>query len=279
MTNRNLGGYQIQAAGHGDIIQDRDGNWWFAHLAFRQIHKWLTFHHLGREGCLVPMKWRDDGWFDIGVNGICPMEVELPDTISFRPQDFSFDKTFKNLDEKLDWVYLRHPHMDNYVFDENSLKIRGTGINLDAVDSPSFAAVRQTEFDLDITCEITPNTQEAGICFYADENHHYEIITQSDSHGTKAFLKQTIGCISAVSDIVSSDSSTVRVHIKTEAEKYHFYVVTDNDEIYLGKAETRYLSSEVAGGFTGTMIGFYAVNEMETDVWSIFSNLHIIHRQ
>ena len=92
-----------QAAGHGDILEDNDGNWWFAHLAFRQIHMWQTYHHLGREVCLVPVKWRDDGWFEIGVNGTTPIEVELPDNIKFTPQKFSYDKTFENLDEKLDW--------------------------------------------------------------------------------------------------------------------------------------------------------------------------------
>ncbi len=61
LTNRNLGGYQLQAAGHGDIVEDANGNWWFMHLAFRQIHKWHTFHHLGREACLVPLYWQEDG--------------------------------------------------------------------------------------------------------------------------------------------------------------------------------------------------------------------------
>jgi alpha-N-arabinofuranosidase len=66
LTNRNLGGYQLQGAGHGDIVQVADGTWWFCHLAFRQIDKYMPFHHLGRETCMEPVIWKDD-WFYIGT--------------------------------------------------------------------------------------------------------------------------------------------------------------------------------------------------------------------
>ena len=36
-------------------------------------------------------------------------------------------------------------------------------------DSPTFASIRQTEFTLDISCNIAPNGNEAGISFYMDE--------------------------------------------------------------------------------------------------------------
>ena len=86
-----------QAAGHGDILEDNDGNWWFAHLAFRQIHMWQTYHHLGREVCLVPVKWRDDGWFEIGVNGTTPIELNFL-TISNLPlRNFLMTKHLKIL--------------------------------------------------------------------------------------------------------------------------------------------------------------------------------------
>ena len=42
----------------------------------------------------------------------------------------------------------------------------------------------------------------------------------------------------------------------------------------MGFADTRYLSSEVAGGFTGVMIGVYAV-ERTAD----FTDLHLTHTE
>ena len=32
LTNRNLGGYESQGIGHGDLIQDNEGHWWMLHL-------------------------------------------------------------------------------------------------------------------------------------------------------------------------------------------------------------------------------------------------------
>ncbi|MDE7282864.1 MAG: glycoside hydrolase family 43 protein, partial [Lachnospiraceae bacterium] len=102
LTNRNLGGYQLQGTGHGDVIEDKDGNWWFIHLAFRQIDRWQPYHHLGREVCLVPVEWRD-GWFYMG-NGTAKLEYELPD-IQGAQKTLTFCKTFADLSLKTDWVF------------------------------------------------------------------------------------------------------------------------------------------------------------------------------
>lgn len=51
----------------------------------------------------------------------------------------------------------------------------------------------------------------------------------------------------------------VALHIKATPLTYEFYVVDGENETTLGHADTRYLSSEVACGFTGVIIGLYAV--------------------
>ena len=50
LTNRDLGGNQssIQGIGHGDLIQDKKGNYYMVCLGFRQIGMWQPYHHLGR---------------------------------------------------------------------------------------------------------------------------------------------------------------------------------------------------------------------------------------
>lgn len=45
----------------------------------------------------------------------------------------------------------------------------------------------------------------------------------------------------------------------------------------MGFADTRYLSSEVAGGFTGVMIGLYAVDEAGRT--ADFTDLHLTHTE
>ena len=48
--------------------------------------------------------------------------------------------------------------------------------------------------------------------------------------------------------------------------------------ILLSQADTRYLSSEVAGGFTGVYLGFYAVDSDSSSV-ATFTNLNVIHKE
>jgi alpha-N-arabinofuranosidase len=281
LTNRNLGGYQLQAAGHGDIIEDTQGNWWFVHLAFRQIHKWQTFHHLGRETCLVPLHWQEDGWFTMGTDGTSRLEFEVPDTISFAKQDFSYKKTFADFSTKNDWIHLRIPVTENYHFEENALELSGTKLTLNDAASPTFAGIRQTEFTINLSCDAECNGQECGISFYMDELHHYELVAKpagtENTSDTAVFVRQTIGCVSQESEPVICHNTKVSLQIIAEAEQYHFYLSDNNRQLPLADAYTRYLSSEVASGFTGVIIGFYAVNETNTEKWSRFTNLSLSH--
>lgn len=280
LTNRNLGGYPIQGAGHGDILEDKDGNWWFAHLAFRQIDNWLTYHHLGREVCMVPMRWREDGWFTLGVNGTATTEVELPDTISFAPQKLDYDKTFENLTRENDWLFLRHPAEENYEFTEHSLKLKGSRITLDEAASPTFAAIRQTEFEEDIFCDICSGRQIAGIGFYMDEKHHYEVIVDGTDIPC-VYLRQTIGVVQHDYTKIPLSNDSCRIHITSDSRQYHFYLAdsASGKETDLGVAETRYLSSEVANSFTGVVICLFAVDGSESGSWAEFSNLSISHHE
>ncbi|MDO4293456.1 MAG: glycoside hydrolase family 43 protein, partial [Eubacteriales bacterium] len=54
LTNVHDTGKQVQCAGHGDLFQDHNGNWWFVHLGIRLARR--TMSHLGRETFLTPVK-------------------------------------------------------------------------------------------------------------------------------------------------------------------------------------------------------------------------------
>jgi hypothetical protein len=58
--------------------------------------------------------------------------------------------------------------------------------------------------------------------------------------------------------------------IKASNELYSFFIHAGDKEILMGTAQTKYLSSEVAGGSTGVVIGLYAAYSEGT--WAEFSN-------
>ncbi|MFP4975485.1 glycoside hydrolase family 43 protein [Paenibacillus sp. CN-4] len=262
LTNRNLGGYELQGVGHSDLVQDDAGNWWLLHLGFRQIGQYLTFHHLGREVFLTPVTFGEDGWFTAGHRGTTLMSFEtgrIAETVIQQEQKLV---TFENTNWNLDWCYLRHPDEKNYQFDFESIKLTGTGVTLDDPASPTFIGIRQRDFHAVISCEVSLTGGEAGITLYMDENHHYDLAIRAHGDGYEVIERLNIGDIKSVEKTLGLGSSNhAALVIKSSPTHYHFYVQTEGTETMLGSAQTRYLSSEVAGGFTGVMIGLYATGD------------------
>jgi alpha-N-arabinofuranosidase len=259
LTNRNLGGYEVQGVGHGDLIQDNNGNWWMLHLGFRQIGRWATYHHLGREVFLTPVTFEENGWFTAGYNGTTTMSFDTDRIDNSVVQKEKKCYTFENTEWEKDWCFLRIPAIDNYQFEDNRVNLKGTNITLDKADSPTFIGIRQKDFNAVITCDICISDGEAGVTIYMDENHHYDLAIRQCESGFEAIERLNVGDIKSVEKVVPLkviNNASLVIHATNDY--YSFSIKTEEKEISLGKAQTRYLSSEVAGGFTGVLIGLYA---------------------
>jgi len=286
LTNRNLGGYQLQGAGHGDIVQAPDGTWWFCHLAFRQVDKYMTFHHLGRETCMEPVIWKDD-WFYIGTENQKPEEtacknpvaagynqkmgygkallsVECPkefDNHKAAVQNFNFTKTFQNTSVKLDWCHLCNYDESKYELNEDNFVLTSGDLTIDTLKgSPTFIGIRQNEFEetmeVDVEMKEGQTGSQTGMSIYMDPNHHYDVLIQKEDEKYFAQLRVKIGPADSINKKVELKTSSAHIKIVSAPYGYDFYA----GEEYLGNAQSRYLSSEVAGGFTGVFIGLFAQN-------------------
>ncbi|BCN31085.1 glycoside hydrolase family 43 protein [Anaeromicropila herbilytica] len=262
LTNRNLGGYEIQGVGHGDLIQDNEGNWWILHLGFRQIHRWMTYHHLGREVFLTPVQFNEDGWFVAGDHGTTTRSFEIDYVEHDIIQEEKKSETFVNTEWDMDWCHLRFPVEENYQFGENQLTLKGTDVSLDEADSPTFLGIRQKDFNATISCDVSIDEGEAGITIYMDENHHYDLAIRKNGGKYEAIERLNIGDIKSVENMVElKQENKITLIIKASNLFYYFLINIDGQEISLGQAQTRYLSSEVAGGFTGVLIGLYTYSK------------------
>lgn len=271
LTNRNLGGYELQGVGHGDLIQDQEGNWWIFHLGFRQSGQWLTYHHLGREVFLTPVNFDEEGWFTAGHEGTTLMSFDTDRISDIVIQQEKKSYTFENTDWNLDWCYLRHPKTENYLLEQGNLKLKGTEVTLDVPASPTFIGLRQKDFDATISVDVSLTNGEAGITIYMDEQHHYDLAIRKEQSGYKVIERLNIGDIKSVENEVElgSDHHATLV-IQASHERYSFLIHADGKDILLGTAQTKYLSSEVAGGFTGVLIGLYASGEGSVAEFSKF---------
>ncbi|WP_339810287.1 glycoside hydrolase family 43 protein [Paenibacillus sp. FSL R7-0189] len=277
LTNRNLGGYELQGVGHGDLVQDHEGDWWLLHLGFRQTGQYLTYHHLGREVFLTPITFGEDGWFTAGHEGTTLISFETDRIADTVIQQEKRVFTFENTDWNLDWCYLRHPVTENYRLEADKIKLKGTAVTLDIPATPTFIGIRQKDFNAIISCQVSLTNGEAGITLYMDENHHYDLALRKHPEGYEIIERLNIGDIKSIEKTKNiGQCNHASLVVKSSPTHYQFYIQVDGIEILLGAAQTKYLSSEIAGGFTGVLIGLYATGE-DQDYNAIFTSFSCLY--
>lgn len=266
LTNRNLGAHEstLQGIGHGDLVKDKNGNYFILCLGFRQNGVWSAYHHLGREVFLAPASFDEKGWFTAGKNGQVAEWMDV-DIETEPPREDFYDVDFKSVDlSDLRWEYIRDYHKENYRFENQALYLTGTEITLDDTDTPTFVGIRQSEFQTDLLVKVQSEAKEAGVTFYMDECQHYDLYLDKAAGSLKAALRLHIGdavCVKNTLDLPPEcEKEGAYLHVVSNPDNYIFYVIAGEKEHYLGSARCKYLSSEVAGGFTGVVMGLYAVD-------------------
>ncbi len=141
--------------------------------------------------------------------------------------------------------------------------MKGTAFNLDDLDTVVFVGRRQQHFDCTAAAllEFDPQVdgEEAGLTVFMNERHHYEIGVTREQGERIVFVRRRIGDLSTVVAREPLAAGSVTLQIAATADTYTFsYRVGDQAERTLATGATRFLSSEVAGGFTGVYVALYA---------------------
>lgn len=260
ITNRNKAPFIIQGIGHGDLICDKYGDWHILCLGFRQIGIWMPYHNLGREVFMVPVHFTEDGWFKAGLDGTCAESYEMQGNHIQREQK---SYTFKNTAWNLEWCFLRHPVEENYTLTDEKAVLRGTATTLDDVASPTFVAIRQRGFNGCVRAKVKlldGENAEAGLTAFMCEDEHYEVAIRRTSGGYEVIERLNIGGIKHIQAAHAISSNEVVLKLGMDNYCYKFSFESPDGEIVLGAGATKYLTSEVSGGFTGVVLGLYAVN-------------------
>jgi alpha-N-arabinofuranosidase len=93
-----------------------------------------------------------------------------------------------------------------------------------------------------------------------NEDHHYDLaVTRRAGMGRCLIVRRRIGSLVAEEARVPLAAGPVRLAIEAREALYTF-LVAQGDVAWqpVGQGETRYLSTEVAGGFTGVYFGMFA---------------------
>ena len=124
--------------------------------------------------------------------------------------------------------------------------------------------------DADALCFIDPQFlfvaegyQASGMLLFKDEKHQYLLAVNKQGENKSVFLKR-IGESEQVlaSDTISEKTKEIYLKVISQGTHYDFYysVKGEKDWTLLCKdVDASYLSTATAGGFTGSVIGLYAV--------------------
>jgi len=255
----------IQGVGHADLIDTAEGEWFAVSLGFRP-NGYPPCYHLGRETYLTPVVWSGDGFPIFGSRGTVELEHET--TLALEPSpDTAPRDDFTTNRLAFCWNYLRNPDTDLYSLSEREgyLRLRGSAAGLDDVASPAWVGRRQCHFTVRVMACLVfqPETdhEEAGLVVRMNEQHHYEIFVSRRTGIPSVVVRRRIGSLQvevACCPLLPNDSRVV-LAIEATRDTYTFsFGRTENDLVRLGEGETRYLSTEVAGGFTGVYFAMYA---------------------
>lgn len=276
LSNRNKAPFIIQGIGHGDLIQDPNGNWFIISLGFRQMQLWMPFHNLGREVFLTPVKFGEDGWFTAGLDGTTEETFEIEGDFE---QVEKKQYTFENTKWKVDWCYMRQPDMKKYELLDDKAILTGSELTLEDTDSPTFIALRQKEFNFAMCADVkVEDGVSAGFTVYMCENEHYDVLLRksAEGEGYEAVLKLNIGGIKHTQKVLPIKSDHARLYVNADNFSYSFAFRNEEDPVStkLGYGYAKYLTSEVSGGFTGVMLGLFAIGEGKAE----FTNFNLEYR-
>ncbi len=263
LTHRSLMN-PIQATGHADFFEDHQGNWWVVFLGIRYAEH--GFHNLGRETNLAPVEWTPDGWPVVHDGEKVTLEMKVSRNLPLHPwparasrDDFDGDK----LD--LSWSFLRNPQAEDWSLTDRpgSLRLRCSPVTLNELASPAFIARRQQHFECRISTllDFSPEleNEEAGLAVLMDVDHHAELVATRRNGRRIAMLRRRVGTLVAEHVSAPLPDGPVELILETDRKEYRFSVAVPGQQPGLiGVHELRYLSTEVAGGYVGVVIGLYA---------------------
>ena len=261
LSHRSLMG-DIHATGHADFFEDHRGDWWVVFLGIRYgEHGW---HHLGRETFLAPVEWDADGW--PVVNGGRPVMLEMETDRAIEPHPWPAAEIRDDFDTSAlspVWVHLRNPQPGSFSLAARPgfLRLHGTSVSLDEAADPSclLRRVQHMEFTaralLDAGAEAP---DEAGLTVLIDHRHRADLIVRRRDGRRETVLRRRIGPATCEGDAVPVPDGPLILEVTGSSRVCRFAVVGGDFRADLGEHETRYLSTEVSGGYTGAMIGLFA---------------------
>lgn len=264
----------ITCAGHADLVQTIEGDWWAVFLACRPINN--RFENLGRETFIMPVQWSPDGFpYMTQGNDLVPLTVrreQATRTAGYNPTgNFVHTDEFADTLLAYEWHTLRGPGTEHYSLTDvpGALTLRCAPVALTDRGTPSFVGRRMQhhafESSVDIRFAPADTLERAGLVLFKDETHQYLFLVGADAQGRYLTVQKVgrQGTETLAKQPLATDAPKLTLRVVSDGEHYAFSYRAKGKQWYpvAEQLDAAHLSTARAGGFTGTLIGLYATNK------------------
>ncbi|MDR6115629.1 MULTISPECIES: glycoside hydrolase family 43 protein [unclassified Sphingomonas] len=267
--------HPISAAGHAELVQTQNGDWWATFLATRPYAE--DYYNIGRETFLLPVTWRD-GW---------PIILDKGKTVPWtqkRPQlpasptptlptsgDFGYTDEFDGQRLAMQWIGIRTPRTPFYSVANGRLSLNGGAALGDRNGVPAFVGRRQQHVvaDVSTTLTFTPSANGARAGLAAMQNDYTYLffgLTRIDGQprialyareGRNTRDETAPETLIASAPFAAKGPVTLTIHARGGTMSFD-YQADGRTATLKSDMDVRFLSTAKAGGFVGTVIGPYA---------------------
>jgi alpha-N-arabinofuranosidase len=261
----------VTCTGHADFVVGPDNQWWAVFLGVRSYQS--RFSPMGRETFMLPVQWTDDGWLRILPKGErVPLAVPSPNHAVCEQNpavplngDFSWSDDFHESALAPLWVMLRTPRESWWQVGDGALKLTPRPDLLTGRGNPSFLGYRiqHAHFTALTSLAIPAETNvSAGLVAFQGEQYNYFAAVHQDTNGLSVFLESNRGRgkHEIVNSLPLAAAKNIKIRITADDAKCAFDFSPDGGpwQPLAADLDATLLTSEVAGGFVGAMVGPYA---------------------
>ena len=271
-THRNLGrDYPVIYAGHGDLVDDADGNWYVVMLASRPCEGHCS---IGRETFLAKVEW-EDGWPVINPGiGHLTEKTELP-IGEYRLEkevthaDFiTFDQ--KKIDDRLLSLQRRDENTYSLIERKGFLRMYLKKQKLTEKTDAQYFGLRQKDYDFTFSAcmefDAERENEQAGIVCYQNHANH---LSMRICGGKEKRKLQVIAHITENDTLLAEEEINAKgmleLYLKAAGQRAEFFVRDEEGKVLKLIKDVSLLpySTEEAGGFVGCTLGVYASSNGE----------------
>lgn len=262
--------HPVSNAGHVDLVDTPDGQWWAVFLASRPYAG--ERYNTGRETFLLPVHWRD-GWPSILPAGEpipsvaqSPRGAKTPADQAPLSGNFTWRDDFAGTSLQREWLSLRVPKHEVADLSARTgwLTLHASAQGLDSTATPAFLARRQQHTRFAASTALAVPTQagvSAGLAAFQNSNAWYALGVRRNGDALDVFLDKREGAkTTTLARTRIPATAQLRLQISGDGDAYSFAFDADGrgwQSLHRNDAAGM-LSTAQAGGFVGSMIGPFA---------------------